>query len=109
MKLGEKGQIDIPVAYAQYYAAEAANLTAIRMGSGALLTNGKFYTSAQVKSIFAEAMAFEMNKELGKRLGVDYTGLRVMPFVSGNVTPTSAQWGPWPWQEKLKQIWKSMW
>lgn len=107
--LGEEGEIAIPVSIAQSTAADAANLTAIRFGSGAILTNGRFYTSAEVKNLFAAAMGLEMNTELSKKLGVENTGLRVYGFLSGNVKPTPAKWGPWPWQEKLKQIWKSMW
>ena len=109
-KLGEGNEETvIPIGLAQTMASDAANLTAIRFGSGAIVTNGRFYTSAQVKNLFASAMQIEMNAELSKKLGVENIGLRVSSFASGNVKPASAKWGPWPWQEKLKQIWKSMW
>ena len=93
----------------QKFAASSANYTAIGFGTGAALTEGKIYTSAEIKHLFAAAMQSNLNSALGDYLEIDNTGVRVTAGVSGNVTSHSAVWGPWTWQEKLKLIWDQMW
>lgn len=95
-------------------AAEAANLTAIEMGGLAYITNGKFYNAEALVGItFAKRMEVKFNRILRD----DYFGFnksmkigaRVSSKINSPISPKAAEWGPWPWYEKLGLIFRRGW